>query len=213
MGFWSSVGSAFSSAVSSVCSSVCSVVSSAVSLVKEVTSMALEGLRGVASVICNIAKALGFMEADEDPELMGDKIIQAEEHGITLESCEGDYNKYMEKIRNFKVDSQKSKDISDNDKLAACSVVMGARIEDHYGTSIAPLIPLIGRVPEFFNAGRLKSMLDGGMAISKIGDYFTSSLNRKEAAPIEAELVKNESKFSPNADESKLRDILRSMRE
>ncbi|PKH07129.1 hypothetical protein [Moritella sp. Urea-trap-13] len=213
MGFWSSVGSAISSACSSVCSAVSSFTSTAVNLVREVGNMAVEGLKSVANVICNIAKALGFMQVDEDPEEVGDKIIQAEEMGITLDSCEGDYEKYMENIRNFKVDPEKSKEISEKDKLVACSVVMGAQIEEHYGTSIAPLVPMMARMPEFFNGGRLKSMLDAGLSISKVGDYFNSSLNRKEVASVEADLVKQEAKTAPDSDDAQLRDMLRSMRE
>lgn len=213
MGFFSSVCSALSSACSSVCSSVCSVVSSAVGIVKEIGSMAVEGLRGVASVICNIAQSLGFMENNENPIDLGNKIIQAEESGITLDSCGGDYDKYMAEIRNFKVDDEKSKITADKDKLIACSVVMGARIENHYGVSIAPLIPLMGRNPDFFNSGRLKSMLDKGLSILKIGDYFSSSLARKDAAPVEATLVQNEKTLSPSSNDAELKDMLRSMRE
>ena len=213
MGWFDSVCNFVSSTVSSVCSTVCTVVTSAANLVREVGSMAVEGIRGVAAVICNIGRALGFIEAGENPEELGDKIIQAQEQGITLDSCEGDYKAYMEKIRNFKVDPERSKTITENDKLVATSVVVGARIEDHYGTSIAPLVPLIGRMPEFFNGGRLKSLLDSGMPVSKISDYFGSKLNLKQEVPIEAELIVNEKKMAPNADQEKLRDMLRSMQE
>jgi hypothetical protein len=213
MGFWSSVGSAISSACSSACSAVGSAFSSAASLIREVGSMAVEGLRSVANVICNIGKALGFMEQDEDPEDYGDKVLQAEEMGITLDSCDNDYDAYMEKIKNFKVDSEKSKTFSTDDKLRAASVVVGAKIEDHYGTSIGPLVPLMARLPEFFNGGRLKGLLDAGMSVNKISDYFSSNLNRKEAAPVEADLIKQESKSALGNDESQFRDMLRSMRE
>ena len=213
MGFWSSVGSALSSACSSVCSALSTGMSYAANLVKEVGSMAVEGLRGVANVICNIGKALGFIDQDVEPEDFGDQVLQAEDMGITLDSCDGDYDAYMEKIKNFKVDPEKSKSFSTDDKLRAASVVVGAKIEDHYGTSIGPLVPLMARLPDFFNGGRLKSLLDAGMSVNKISDYFSSNLNRKEAAPIESDLVKQESKTSVGSDESQLRDMLRSMRE
>lgn len=213
MGFWSSVGSAFSSACSSLVSGVCSVARGAAALVREVGSMAVEGLSGVVSVIANIAKSLGFMKEDERPEDLGDQMLQAELEGVTLASCEGDYDAYMEKIRNFKVNPDKSKELTSKDKLTAFAVVTGARIEDHYGTSIAPLIPLIGRAPDFFNGGRLKSMLDKGLSIMNIGNYFSSNMDRKAAAPVEADLVKHEKTLSPESDEGKLRDMLRSMRE
>ncbi|MEM0515942.1 hypothetical protein WCN91_11045 [Pseudoalteromonas sp. YIC-827] len=106
-----------------------------------------------------------------------------------------------------------SKKITLEDKLVATSVVMGSRIEQHYGQSIAPLIPLMARIPEFLKGGRLKSFLDAGISMLKIGDYFSSNLNRKESAPIEEILVKNEKVNSPDADEDKLRNMLRSMRE
>lgn len=213
MGFFDSLCSSISSACRSVCNAVSKVVDTAVELTNKVGSMAIEGLRGVASVITNIAQSLGFMKPNENPEELGDQIIQAEGEGITLESCMGDYEKYMEKIRNFKVDPDYSKKITLEDKLVATSVVMGSRIEQHYGQSIAPLIPLMARIPEFLKGGRLKSFLDAGISMLKIGDYFSSNLNRKESAPIEEILVKNEKVNSPDADEDKLRNMLRSMRE
>jgi len=213
MGFWSSVGSAIGSACSSVCSAVGSVVSSAASLIREVGNMAVEGLRSVANVICNIGKALGFIEQNVEPEELGDQILQAEEMGITLDSCDRDYDIYMEKIKSFKVDPEKSKTFSTDDKLRAASVVVGAKIEDHYGQSIGPLVPLISRLPEFFNGTRLKGLLDAGLLVNKISDYFSSNLRVKEAAPVEADLIKQESKLSLGGDESQLRDMLRSMRE
>ncbi len=209
MGFWSSVGSA----VSSVCATVCRVASGAVDLVKEVSSMALSGLSGVATVICNIAKALGFIEQDVDPEEIGDRIIQAEDEGITLESCEGDYIKYMEAIKNFKVDPEKSKNIDKQDKLIATSVVVGARIESHYGQSIAPLVPLIGKIPEFFNGGRLMSFLDSGMSVAKVAEYFKSALDRKEASEVEGGMVVVEKQSSPDVSDKQLSEMLRSMRQ
>lgn len=213
MGLWSSITNTISSAVDSVCSSVCSVVSSTVNLVREVGSMTVQGIRGVGTVICNIAKSLGFIEAKEKPVELGDKIIQAQEQGITLESCGGDHQAYMEKIRDFKVDPERSETIAEKDKLVAVSVVLGARVEAHYNTSIAPLVPLIGRMPEFFNSERVKRILDVGISLSKISDYFGSELNLKEESKVEAELIANESKLSPNTDQEQLRKVLRSMQE
>ncbi len=213
MGWFSDVCSAVSSACRSVCNAVTSVVSSAVELTAKVGSMALEGLRGVAAVICSVAQALGFMGVDESAKDLGDRFIQAEGEGITLESCKGDYDLYMDKIRNFKLDPEKSKTISDDDKLRATSVVMGSRIEQHYGQSIAPLIPMMARIPEFLSGGRLKSFLDAGISLSKVGGYFCSNLDRREIPAVEAQLIKQEKAIAPTADDQKLRDMLRDMRE
>jgi hypothetical protein len=71
----------------------------------------------------------------------------------------------------------------------------------------------MGREPGFFNGERLKNMLDKELSIGNIGSYFTSNLDRKEAAPVETALVNNEKSLSPESDEGKLRDMIRSMRE
>jgi hypothetical protein len=214
MGIWDSACSFVSSVCSSVGSAISSAVSTAGALIEKVGSMAVEGLKGACSVLFNIGQALGFIKLDEKPEEMGDKILQAQDHGITLDSCDGDYDAYMEKIRNFKVDPEKSKSFSSNEKLAASAMVVGGKIEQHYGTSIAPLVPIMARLPEFMGNGRLKSMLDSGLSVANIAKYFGSNTKDVfEQRDIEKTLVKHEKSFSPGGDEAKMADMLRSMRQ
>ncbi|MBY6093959.1 hypothetical protein [Ferrimonas balearica] len=208
MGFWSGLASA----VTSVASSVCRVVTGAVSLVKEVTPLALDAISKVANVVCEVARSLGFLKIEDDPVTLGDKIIQAEEKGITLESCQSDYDLYMEKIRSFRVDPERSKAIDEVDKLKASTITVGARIESHYGTSIAPLIPLIVRSAAFFTAGRLKAILDAGIAVVSIAGYFNSAFDRNTSATVEGQIVSAGKAAQPEMSEDKLREIVRAER-
>lgn len=75
-------------------------------------ALALQGLKVIANAIVNFAKALGLIEDDMKPEDLGDKAIQS---GYNPEDFDT-YEAYVEAVKEFKVDPEKSKEISTEDK-------------------------------------------------------------------------------------------------
>lgn len=76
-------------------------------------SLAVQGLKVLANAIVNFAKALGLIEDDMEPEDLGDKAIQS---GYNPEDFDT-YEAYVDAVKDFKVDPEKSKEISAEDKL------------------------------------------------------------------------------------------------
>lgn len=183
MGFFSAIGSAISSAVSSVGS-----------LFTGVKDIAGPALKGVADTIFGVGKSLlaGLFPSVNNAMDMGDRVIQADEQGINLKSCDNDYERYAKEINDFKLDPDKSKDIPDDEKLRAGTTVMGGFLENFLGFSLSPMLNLIKMNDKFFNSDRVLSFLSGGLSVDKVHDYFTSNLNRHESKDMESQLVKNE---------------------
>lgn len=69
-----------------------------------------------AAIVTKALQALGIIGPDENAKELGDKAIQAEEEGITPENYDS-YEEYMDAVRKFELDPEKSEQIEDEDKL------------------------------------------------------------------------------------------------
>ena len=85
--------------------------------IKTFLSLAVECAKIVGNVLTEIAKALGLIKPDENAIELGDKAIQAEAEGIVSEKFET-YQEYLQAVRDFEIDPEKSMQISETDKLA-----------------------------------------------------------------------------------------------
>lgn len=85
--------------------------------IKIFLDLAVECAKIVGNVLTEIAKALGVINQDDNATELGDKAIQAEAEGIVPEKYET-YQEYLQAVRDFKIDPEKSMEISDTDKLA-----------------------------------------------------------------------------------------------
>lgn len=167
MGFWSSVGSAFSSAcsaVSSAFSSACSAVSNAISntfgAISNTFSSAMESLGSVVSIAAPIISALsvvmpqlrplaavldvalmvvGLLEPEETVEDIGDKVLQGYEQDIKPADF-STYNEYITAIRNVKLDPEKSKEFNFGEKITAGTTVMAWGMEEKLGQGSSDLL-------------------------------------------------------------------------
>ena len=128
MGFWDGICS-FCSSVCSTVKDVCSSIGSALSNIGKVASTisviskvlaVIPGMQAASAFLLNVSKvasAIAVMckvfSPDDNIEDIGERALQAEENGITLEKCENDFNKYMEKLRNMELDPNKKHDIDE----------------------------------------------------------------------------------------------------
>ena len=76
MGFLSSLGNALATALS---------IGSKISCCLSGVGLLLEGLKVLGGLFMSLGKALGVIKDDVKPEVIGDKVLQAEEAGITPE--------------------------------------------------------------------------------------------------------------------------------
>lgn len=194
--------------VNSIGSAICSGLSSAASYMGSALSSALSVggslLGAVGNIASNLLQGLGLFKKDETPEDMGDRALQAHEQDIVPEKFEN-FSQYMESLRNFELDPQKTKETALDQKIFKGLEVGGRALEDKYNApegSMAGVWQLAAANPTYFTADRFQSILGSGMDIPAIVDYFEGKLGGGEALDIENQLVDLDQHANPGKDES-----------
>lgn len=205
MGWLSSLGSAISGAFSSACSAIGGALSSALSVISPMLSVALEVVKVVVSVAHSVMMELGLLEPEDDLEDMGNRMLQAGEAGITPENYEK-FDDYVQAIRNFDLDPEKSKKTSETEKLVAGLGFATLSLEDKFKGSdagnLANLWLLVAKNPDFFNSDRISSILSTTTDIKSIKDYFDGKLTASETETIEKTLLTAEKSLSPDKSDN-----------
>ena len=215
MGFFGFIGSALISAASWVGNAL----SSAVSWVGNALSRGLEAciniggsiLSGITRFAGDLARALGlFKPYDPDAEQFGERALQAHEAGIVPENFP-DFESYVEHLRHFEIDPEKSKELSFEQKAAKGLEIAGRLMEEKFGLregSMAEIFALHAANPEYFNVTRLRQLLDGGLDIDAIAAYFEKRIGGAEALEIEDALVDLEHATQPEKNPDEVRQEL-----
>lgn len=199
--FVSSVGSAISSGLSSAASWCGEKFSTLVSVGK----VALDTVGGIAG---GLLQGLGIFGKQETPENMGDRALQADAQGIFPDTFE-DFGEYMESLRNFELDPEKSKKTTPDEKIFKGLEVAGRALEDKFNAptgSMANVWVLAGTNPDYFTSERFQSILNSGMDVASIVDYFEGTLGGGEALEIEDQLVNIDRQTYPGKDDRTSRE-------
>lgn len=215
MGFWSSVGSFCSSVVSSVSSGLSAAASWAGDKLSNVINTGLRMgsgfMNGLSNVASGLGRAFGFFKENDPPvEEIGDRAIQMHEQGIFPDKFD-DFQAYMEEIRSFDIDPEKSKDSTPDQKIFKGLEVAGRGLEDKFNAptgSMANVWVLAGANPDYFTSERLQSLLNAGVDIPSVVDYFEGKMGGAESLDIEDELVDIDQKSNPGKEESTSRQEL-----
>ena len=204
MGWFSSICSSISSGIRSVCSGISSVCSSisrgisaavdkisglcssigpALSVISKIVAC-IPGCQGLAAVMGTIGRIAtviavitGVFRQDERVEDIGERALQAEEQGITLKSCNGDFKAYMEKVRNLKLDPDKMHEKNEQ-IMAGCMVAEQGIREANPKLSTVSLYPL-AMFSDLCSADRLKKWAETAqrmdMPLSSIAKFYLGS--------------------------------------
>jgi hypothetical protein len=201
MGFWSSVSSFCSSVVSAVSSIGSTVASFCTSVLPKVIPTLGGPFGGIFLGVANaLLTALGVFEPDEDVEKIGDRAIQAKDAGITPEKFDT-YGEYMEEIRNFKLDPEKSAQMQSEVKIGAGLAIGTVGLEKKFDVpegSIGPLWILAASDPKYFTAERLENILKGGGDMGTVVRFFEGKLGPADALDTRQTLMGLERALSPN---------------
>lgn len=208
MGFFSFVGSCLSSA----CSFVSSAISSAVSWCGEKFSAIVSAgagiLSGIGSMAGNLLRGLGLWSEKETPEDMGDRALQAHEQGIFPDKFEN-FGEYMENLRNFDLDPEKSKESTAEQKTFKGLEVAGRALEDRFNAptgSMANVWLLAAANPDYFTSDRFQALLNSGVDIASVVDYFEGKLGGGESLEVEDQLVETDQATYPGKDPQSSRE-------
>jgi len=202
MGFWSSVSSFCSSvgsAISSVVSGIGSELSSFAKGIGTVIGGVVEALAPVAKGIANFANAflqgLGILKSNESVEDMGNKALQAADEGITMDQFD-DFNSYMNALRDFEPDPEKSRNYSPNTKLVAGLGLGSKGVEEKFNAEPGSLdaiwlLPMAN--PEYFTPERMQELVSAGRLGSDTFDYLEKRLTGGESRTFEKNLEMDKS--------------------
>ncbi|MDZ7855049.1 hypothetical protein [Sphaerotilus sp.] len=144
-------------------------------------------------------KIFGVFEEDDDVEDMGDRAIQAGEAGIKPEKFDT-YDEYMAEIRNFKLDPERSAELSSVEKLAAGLGIGAVGLEkklDAPEGSMGVLWLLAASNPAFFTADRLVHLVKSGADLLQVASFFDGKLGPADAVSTRQTLMGVERDFSP----------------
>jgi hypothetical protein len=197
--------SAIASTVINVASTVSTAIATTCTRMVPVLQKALEIGRGVIDKVFDIAeyvlKELAVVLSSDTFEDMGDRAFQAKEADIVPEKFES-YEAYMEAIRNFDLNPEKSKSLSSEEKkiigLAVGMKAMEEKFSMDDGASI-DMIKLIAISPVFFNSERIKHMVETGFSFSSTLSYLNGLMAPSQANGVKDALFQTEKAINPEA--------------
>jgi hypothetical protein len=209
-GFLSAIGSAIGSFVSTVAKAIAPVASALGSALKAscealapvlgaVIEKGVEVIKAVAYFATAVLQVLGIFQPHEEIQEMGDRALQAGEGGIHPEDFDS-YDEYMEKIRAFELDPEKSRSYSLEQKFLAGMAVGGKGLEAHFNADpadLGKLVSLFLHSGRDWNSGRVGEYLKAVGDFGKLERYFNDQGSLGEAMKTEAQLVAAERKLSP----------------
>ncbi|WP_198335596.1 hypothetical protein [Psychrobacter celer] len=210
MVFFSSIGSAISSGFSAAVSVVSTTLSSIGKFAVEIAPKIAGQLGTVGLVIQAIATIVGLFNADEKVEEMGDRAMQASESGIRPENFDS-FDEYMDSIRDFDLDPEKSKSYSSEAKKIAGIGIACKGIEDKFqlqSGAMGAMTVLVASNPDYFNSERVSNWLQTGVDIANVVGYFDKKLSAGENVDIIDDMVKAEQNISDNSDQETYTEIL-----
>lgn len=160
---------------------IAAISAAAVSVAKSlaVVGLAVEGLKLLGNAIMGIAKALGLIKPQSNVEDLGDKALQAEADGITIDEYDS-YAEYVKAVEDYDADPEKSKLIPEDIKVQkGIELTTGVLIEKFPELPVADFIEYVGKNPGYFTEGRMREIgnliKNDGKCIANILNYMNGS--------------------------------------
>jgi len=171
-------------------------------------------LHAVAKIVESVAEALGL--GQQNVEDLGDRAIQVHDKGYRTEDFES-YEEYVQFIKDFELDPEKSAQIRPEVKAAYGIKVLSEQVEAKYGFKLGDFLPVIASNVDYFTADRVLAIRDAfakaNMAVGDLGAYMEYKLNGTEMGKVEDALVKAESTLKENdgKSEDEIRNTIHGM--
>ncbi len=175
----------------------------------------MEILRMVENIANTVSKAMDIFNENDTAEYIGDRAIQAAEGGITPDQFEN-HSDYMNALRNFDLNPEKSKDLTAAQMIVSGLAVAGRGLDEKFGSpegTMGNLWWLAAAKPDYFVADRLTQFLKTGQDILSIVEYFAGKLGGGESLEVEDKLVELDKNMNPDSDEKSIRDKIYAARD
>ena len=216
MGFFSSIVSTLSSVVStaaSIASSIGGAISSAVSTIAPVISKVPNQIGMVVNIISTLAQVLNVIRPNENIDSIGDRVIQASEQDPTMKPERfNTYEEYLNAIRTFELDPQKTKQNMENGTATVIGLAtVGKATEERFDlreNSSAEMIQVIAKSPEFFNPDRMGNLVRNDANFGEISRYLDGKLSLGQTDALYDRLFAMEQKINPSANRDQFDNAL-----
>jgi hypothetical protein len=145
----------------------------------------LERVNDCADVCCEIGKKLGISD-DDDPEELGNRVLQAQENDVTPEQFE-DYQDYVETVKSFNPDKSLSGNFSPEEKKIMVIMYIIAGMEKKCGIADSNIvIDLVEKNIDSDKIVKYAAAADQNIvSLDKINNYFEGNLIGKERTDTE----------------------------
>lgn len=210
LSFVISAVSAVVSAVSSIGPAVAGFCTNVLPKILPFLEKSLETLNTVGNIANIVSTVFGIFNGKDTVEDIGNRAIQAAAKNITPDQFE-DHAEYMNKLRDFDLNPDKSKTITPIEKLertVAGLAIAGRCLDEEFGLpegTMGNLWLLASIKSDYFDADKLTKWLKTGQDIMTIVDYFEGKLGGGEALEIEDKLVALDQAEFPAQEEKSIR--------
>ena len=167
-----------------------------------------------AVVALYIAEKLGIIEpggSEKTVENLGDKALQAREEGIRPENYDT-YDKYMDVIKDFQIDPEKSKEFSELEKQKKGLELLLCSIEEKTENHIGRFLEEMYKDTDFYTKERVNTYLevfcDKKLDLDKITSYYNGNLKQTEYEKVHEALVESEKNLNPDKTEGDIETII-----
>lgn len=213
------VASGISSALATVGVNVGAAVNSLRTALEKWVPQIGVAIRVISICVDVVAKICGIMRQNETVAEIGERSLQADEHGITLESCNNDYKAYMKRLREFDLDPHKAEERPEDEKLLAGCEVLEKGIEALYPQmSTADAWLVLARGASFFTPERLEAYAryakEQGMPFGEsLGKFFMPPPDGHVGKKIFDFVYAAEKAFNPSATPNQIQQEFKTVRE
>ena len=183
--------------------------------------LGIEALKAVGKAIVSLAKSLGLIEEKTEVESLGDSALQAEAEGICPEKYDN-YGEYVKAVENFKVDPEKSKEYTLEEKVQkGIELSVGVTMDKYPNMNLAEFYKEIVDVQKeygnFFNETKMtelgKVIKENEECIGEIVGYLNGSEKNDEKIGKAIDLLIDlEKKDHPEISETEAEDTVFNLR-
>lgn len=125
------------------------IIATAIEAVTKIIAIVGPELIKFANIISVILRGLDILSPEKEIRDLGDQAIQAEEQGIKAENYDS-YGEYLNAVKNFEIDKEKSALIDDNKKVEKGIEIVTINLVEKYGEVILDLFMMIAKNPQYF---------------------------------------------------------------
>ena len=152
-------------------------------------------------MIYELLKELGLLKENEKPEKIGDKCKQAEEAGIDRTKFDK-FEEYEKAIREFKLDPEKSKNISTDEKYRYALGFYSMMVEEKLKNKFDDFVKFAKCLTtsddlKVFSKEIYETFREKDLPLGKIDNFFNKNLKTSEDIAIEKALVEAIQKKEP----------------